>query len=124
MLIVDMPMPKDCLWVEDGEIHKCPLLDDNGCCRGQSNEANEASESWSDLRKGCLIKGEGDFIDRHKTAEELSEMAAEVYYDFPLVDRETRVEWERGINMAAQYVQNLAGRKDAVIAVERKDDEY
>lgn len=56
-VIVQMELPKDCLWVEDGEIHKCPLLEYNYCCMGQSDEANEAAESWSDLRKGCPIVG-------------------------------------------------------------------
>lgn len=70
--------------------------------------------------KGVLPDGHGDLIDRHKTAEELNEMADEVYNDFPLVDRETLASWDHGIRMAAQYVQNLAGRKDAA---ERKDDE-
>ena len=58
MLIVDMKMPKKCIWYEDGQDLKCPLLDDNDCCRGQGNEANSAANDWDDLMKGCPIKGE------------------------------------------------------------------
>lgn len=58
MVILDMPMPKDCLWYEDGKEERCPFLDDGDYCRGQSDEANEAAETWDELRKGCPIKGE------------------------------------------------------------------
>ncbi len=68
-LIVEMEMPKDCLWYEDGKEGRCPFLDDGDCCRGQSDGANEVAETWSDLQKGCPIKGvlpeeHGDLIDR------------------------------------------------------------
>lgn len=75
--------------------------------------------TWCPI-KGVLPDEHGDLIDRHKTAEELNEMADAVYNDFPLVDRETLASWDHGIRIAAQYVQNLAGRKDAT---ERTDDD-
>lgn len=57
-LILDIKKPKKCIWYEDGQDCKCPLLDDNDCCRGQGNEANSAANDWDDLLKGCPIKGE------------------------------------------------------------------
>lgn len=58
MVILDIKKPKKCIWYEDGQDCKCPLLDDNDCCRGQGNEANSAANDWDDLMKGCPIKGE------------------------------------------------------------------
>lgn len=56
--ILDIKKPKKCIWYEDGQDYKCPLLDDSDCCRGQGNEANSAANDWDDLMKGCPIKGE------------------------------------------------------------------
>ena len=58
MVILDIKKPKKCIWYEDGQDCKCPLLDDNDCCRGQGNEANSAANDWGDLMKGCPIKWE------------------------------------------------------------------
>lgn len=58
MVILDIKKPKKCIWYEDGQDKKCPLLDDNDCCRGQGNEANSAANNWDDLMKGCPIKWE------------------------------------------------------------------
>ena len=119
MVILDIKKPKKCIWYEDGQDCKCPLLDDNDCCRGQGNEANSAANDWDDLMKGCPIKGvlpdeHGDLIDRDK-----------------FVDKYIRhyTEQERKMNLvfaAVEVKQDFADmiyEEDAVIAAERKDDE-
>ena len=77
-----MEMPKCCLWYEDGKEGRCPFLDDGDCCRGQSDEANEAAETWDELRKGCPIKGvlpeeHGDLIDADAVYERAGQKKGE-----------------------------------------------
>lgn len=113
-LIVEMEMPTKCAECDIAQKtktgYRCPIaskMHGFSCVVGRGQY---------ELPHYCPIHGvlseqHGDLIDRHKTAEELNEMADEVYYDFPLLDRETRIERERGVRMAAQYVENLAGGK-------------
>lgn len=106
MVIVDIKKPKKCIWYEDGQDCKCPLLDDNDCCRGQGNEANSAANDWADLMKGCPIKGvlpeeHGDLVDRDALKEKKVYSHERHEYVVPVA----YIDWQ-----------------DAVIAAERKDD--
>lgn len=50
IVIRGMEMPKDCL--------SCPLMVDRyetDACALQSQDANEAAESWDDLKRGCPL---------------------------------------------------------------------
>ena len=113
-LIVEMEMPKDCIWYEDGKEGRCPFLDDGDCCRGQSDEANEAAETWGDLQKGCPIKGvlpeeHGDLIDK-ETAKNAFDSS---FLTFRMKDGETM----RG------FYQRTIDELPVLIAAERKEDE-
>ena len=56
MLIVDMPMPKFCIWRDDkNEPHRCPLLnEDDDCVLQDSN----IYMGWNEQYAHCPIKGE------------------------------------------------------------------
>ena len=125
-LIIEMEMPQVCM-TKDGFYGNCPM-NRLWCVQRNAPSGTKMRDAYAEMKDnipswcpivGVLPEEHGDLIDRHKTAEELNEMADEVYNDFPLVDRETLASWDHGIRMAAQYVQNLAGRKDAA---ERKGE--
>ena len=103
-LIVKMEMPPRCIWTDGhGKAHACPILSElDDYCRLQSDDANEATETWDELRKGCPILGvlpdeHGDLIDRDALFLKYREQ-----YDF--IDEE-----------------DILNAK-AIIAAERKDD--
>ena len=107
-LIVEMEMPKDCLWYEDGKEGRCPFLDDGDCCRGQSDEANEVAETWSDLQKGCPIKGvlpeqHGDLIDRDRL--EYRVMAETNPFGKPTIEYESGIKVMQMIEDAVTVIQ-------------------
>lgn len=56
MLIVDMPMPKFCIWRDDkNEPHRCPLLnEDDNCVLQDSN----IWMGWNEQYAHCPIKCE------------------------------------------------------------------
>lgn len=69
ILIRGMEMPKNCI--------DCPLMVDRfdtDACALQSQEANEAFESWDDMRRGCplfpLPEGHGRLGDLDALAKQ------------------------------------------------------
>lgn len=66
MLIIDMPMPKFCIWRDDkNEPHRCPLLNEDDNCVPQDSNI---WMGWNEQYAHCPIKGElpdehGDLVD-------------------------------------------------------------
>lgn len=105
MLIIDMPMPKFCIWCDDkNEPRRCPLLnEDYNCVLQDSN----ILMGWNEQYAHCPIKGElpeehGDLIDRDALLETC------IYYD---IDP----------NKSAVDADNIQDMP-VIIAAERKDD--
>ena len=56
IVIKDMDMPKKCDQVINGEVIRCPLLDDDDCCRGQEEEIRNSVETWDEQMKHCPLQ--------------------------------------------------------------------
>ena len=104
MLIVDMPMPKFCIWRDDkNEPHRCPLInEDDDCVLQESN----IYMCWNEQYAHCPIKGvlpeeHGDLIDRSLLCADLVGVILS----------------HRGLS-----IDEVIARQPAIIAAERKDD--
>ena len=56
IVIKDMDMPKKCDQVINGEVIRCPLLDDDDSCRGQNEDIRNRVETWDEQMEYCPLQ--------------------------------------------------------------------